>query len=676
MDAAAFAPPRPPISPGRRPVRPALALIALLGLGAGLSPFFFGYYNSTVWVPIGLGVVVVAAAAAVAWPPALGTAAKLALGGLTALAAWTLLSGAWAESADSATVDGNRLLVLAAVLGVALVLVRSDRRAALLLASIGAGTLAVAASVVFRMLDKPGTIFLGGRLNLPLGYINGEASAFAIGFWPMVALAESRRLAAAAAGSIGAALLACLVVLSQSRGAAVALAGAALVALGFVPGRRRRAYLLFAVLLAVVVSWHRLVAVYVAAQAGRPITTPAHRAAVTILLVSVVVGLVWTGLAGLERLLSATEARVPARSLATLGLVLVVGGAALAGAVKARSLSHELSTQYHAFIHLSEPAGQSPSQATGRLFSGAGNRYDYWRVAWHAWEGHPLLGVGAGGFTPAWFKHRSVAEDVSQPHSLEIQALSETGLVGLALLLVFLAGVALGMWRMRDDARRGALSRGCLVAAAGGFTAWVVHTSFDWIHLLPGVSGVALCMAAVIVRARGPRSPGARAVGRPATYDASGGTVARAVRAGIRRPVLTGSLAAAAAVVVVGGAGLSRQGLADLYRSKGQAALAADPAAALRYANRSLAIDGDPMATYYLRAAALARFNLAQDAVDTLDRAARREPQNFVTWALLGDLAARRGQRELALGYYRRAHALNPLDPSLAAAGRAAKRSG
>ena len=139
-----------------------MALVALLGLGAGVSPFFFGYYDATVWVPIGLGVVVVATAAALAWPPRLGTPARLALGGLAALAAWTLLSGAWAESADSATIDGNRLLVLAAVLGVAIVLVRSDRRSVLLLSGIGLGTLAVAASVMVRMFDEPGTIFSPG----------------------------------------------------------------------------------------------------------------------------------------------------------------------------------------------------------------------------------------------------------------------------------------------------------------------------------------------------------------------------------------------------------------------------------------------------------------------------------------------------------------------------------
>ena len=491
----------------------------------------------------------------------------------------------------------------------------------------------------------------------------------------MVALAESRRLAAAAAGSLGAALLACLVVLSQSRGAAVALAGAALVALGFVPGRRRRAYLLLTVLVGVVVAWHRLVAVYTAAQGGRPITTPAHHAAETILLLSILVTLVWTCLSGLQRVLSATGAREAARSLATVGLVLVVLGAAVAGTIKARSLSHALSTQYHAFIHLSEPAGQSPSQATGRLFSGAGNRYDYWRVAWRAWEGHPLLGVGAGGFAPAWYKHRSVAEDVNQPHSLEIQALSETGLVGLALLLVFLAGVAMGMWRMRAAARRSAITRGCLVAAAGGFTAWLVHTSFDWIHLLPGVTAVALCMAAVLVLARdpAPRLPWPWTLVRPTPLPA--GASRAALRAAARRPLSTASLAAAAAVVVVAGASLSRQGLADFYRSRGQAALSNDPASALRYANKSLAIDGDALATYYLRAAALARFDLAPAAVRTLDQATRREPQNFVTWALLGDLAARRGQRQQAVGYYRHAHDLNPLDPSLAVGG-AARRSG
>ena len=50
--------------------------------------------------------------------------------------------------------------------------------------------------------DGP-SLFLEGRLNSPLGYVNGEAVAFLLGFWPLFALAERVRrplIAAPAAG--------------------------------------------------------------------------------------------------------------------------------------------------------------------------------------------------------------------------------------------------------------------------------------------------------------------------------------------------------------------------------------------------------------------------------------------------------------------------------------------
>jgi cytochrome c-type biogenesis protein CcmH/NrfG len=46
--------------------------------------------------------------------------------------------------------------------------------------------------------------------------------------------------------------------------------------------------------------------------------------------------------------------------------------------------------------------------------------------------------------------------------------------------------------------------------------------------------------------------------------------------------------------------------------------------------------------------------------------ATRREPRNFVTWVLLGDLSTRRGDARAARTEYRRAARLNPRDAGLA----------
>ena len=104
---------------------------------------------------------------------------------------WSLISATWAQSVENAVVDGNRLLVYGALLVLLLALLRDERRSAWLLGALAAGVVAVALSVLVRMLGAdPGSLFLLGRLNKPLGYINGEGCLFVMGFWLCWAAAE------------------------------------------------------------------------------------------------------------------------------------------------------------------------------------------------------------------------------------------------------------------------------------------------------------------------------------------------------------------------------------------------------------------------------------------------------------------------------------------------------
>src|SRR6185437_4493147 len=105
-----------------------------------------------------------------------------------------------------------------------LALVSHERRGAVLLGAATAGVSAVAVSVLVRMLGSdPGALFLDGRLNSPLGYINGEGCLFAMGVWPWLAAAEARRAIVAGPAAAMATLMACLALLSQSRGTALAI---------------------------------------------------------------------------------------------------------------------------------------------------------------------------------------------------------------------------------------------------------------------------------------------------------------------------------------------------------------------------------------------------------------------------------------------------------------------
>ena len=170
-----------------------LALLALFGFGSGVSAIADGFYAHTVWGPITIGVAAVAvAAAAVA-----ATSAKprivplLAVAGLTGLWLWSWLSVSWAESADQALVTAGRWALYAAALTALLLLIRTEFERWLPLICATVGVVVVAGYVVLRMLDGDvEALFFGGRLRDPLGYVNGQAGYFLLGFWPCVALAE------------------------------------------------------------------------------------------------------------------------------------------------------------------------------------------------------------------------------------------------------------------------------------------------------------------------------------------------------------------------------------------------------------------------------------------------------------------------------------------------------
>jgi hypothetical protein len=301
--------------------------------------------------------------------------------------------------------------------------------------------------------------------------------------------------------------------------------------------------------------------------------------------------------------------------------------------------AHAVSRQWDAFTKL-QVAG---TQKT-RFLSGGGNRYDYWRIAADEFKDQPLRGVGAGSYQFTYFKDRRTTEDIRQPHSLELQQLAELGLVGGALVALFLGAVLWGFARRASAARRSASEAGMVVAAGGMFVVWLVHTSVDWIHLLPGVTGAALAAAAVLL------SPWRRA----------------AVTGSGRGSLHKLAIAGCAVLVVAAAVFLGRATLADRDATDAQAALPSQPRTALIEAARSLALNGDAISTYYTRSAAYARLGDYARARAALLEAVRVEPDNFVTWALLGDLAVRHGDSALAKRYYGKAHALNPRDPGIA----------
>lgn len=115
--------------------------------------------------------------------------------------------------------------------------------------------------------------------------------------------------------------------------------------------------------------------------------------------------------------------------------------------------------------------------------NGGSGREDLWTVAWRVAEEHPVLGVGLSNYEivakdytrrPGSLKNvNKIAEKPHVVHNTYLEALTETGVVGLALLL-FIAGASIySAWlagkrfeAMENDAME-ALSRAIVVGAIG-----------------------------------------------------------------------------------------------------------------------------------------------------------------------------------------------------------------
>ncbi len=614
----------------------------MLGALLGLSQLLSGVYGETAWGPIALGALGIALALAVFAPRRPPLPLLLPVLGLWL---WSLISSSWSDSTDNSIAAADRWLLYAATLAILWWAVNRDRRRAVaLMMGVGAGVLGVALWMLARMLSGHGpSLFLGPRLNDPMGYINGQAGYLLVGSWPFLALAErtgtKRSSVLAGIGAFGVVLLTGLGLLAQSRSWEAALAITLVVVFIAIPGRRRR-------VLAVLVCAAGVAAAFTAiadvwrrpTSTGLVTVATTHRAAVAILLASALAGIVWMAVTFALRRLAPPGSRV---WFATSRFTAIAFGAAAIAvvavlAITASSISRQISHQYNAFVHLAPPTGGT------RLSSGAGNRYDYWRIALKEFDSESFHGVGAGDYEPDYYRLRRTTDAIQQPHSLELQTLAELGIVGGLLLLAFLVAVGIGFARTAKRASEDWLARTLAVAAGGAFLAWLVQASVDWIALIPGLTGIALAAAAALDRPR------------------------RSTRLPSSLWPRVALVAVVAAIAIAGTVTIAPRVFSLDAQNAAQAALAHDqPDAAARDATKALEYDSSSVDALVLRAAAFARLHAFGPALASLERAISIEPQNWATWALLGDLLTRRGERRAARAAYRHALALNPREPEL-----------
>ena len=435
-------------------------------------------------------------------------AARVALGGIWGLAAWSMLSMLWAQSSASAFAAGDRTILYAAIATLPFVLPLSRRSLAAAGWALIAGIGAVAVYELIRLIVDGSPVFLAGRLNGPVNYRNATALLFAMPVWPGVvaAAARSYRRGLRAAGLAMATLCLGLAFLTQSRGIVIGLVAGGVIALSLGPDRIRRAWTAVLVLGAVAAASPWLLRPFHAYAGGHGIVT-AHEIAVAgeaLALTTVAAFAVGLAIALFDNGLRANSPemrhlRSGARVVLGAGVVIAV----VAVLVAIGNPSTYLTRKWDQFRSL-----QSTTPTSTRLLTTGGQRYDLWRVALKEFDGAPILGVGADNYSFGYYRLRATNRNLDDPHSLVFAVLSENGAVGVVLFILYLGGIAAvirGGWRRLPGTERRPVAA---LAATGAVL--LGQSTVDWIWLIPGLTAIGVFCA---VAGRGPgrrRRPGVR----------------------------------------------------------------------------------------------------------------------------------------------------------------------
>lgn len=625
---------------------------------------------------VAVAIIATFVAAAGLWSGTLRFAAPpLALAGLAllvAFAAWSGLTLLWSVAPDQTWTEVNRALTYALVLVAAIAAGASHERSRELVA---AGALTAVLVVTLYALGQklfPGIHIAGifslnqtqlvPRLQEPFGYWNALGLFVALGIPVALVLAVDRgrpeRLRLAALVAIQ--LMGLVVGLTYSRGAVLALVCGLVVVIAFGRARLRSLMWLTPACLAVIpplvvgLTSHALTSVSVSL---------AQRERAGLVLTGVVVLSVlalWTvgqRLLWLERRVDVgpRQAQRIGRGLAGAVTVAVACGI-IAVALSSRGLSGTVSHAWTSFTTTRNVGNYDP----GRLISAdSANRWVWWKEAASAFGDRPLGGWGAGSFGVVNLLYRHNTLSVQQPHSVPLQFLTETGIVGALLALAAFASlVAVCVGRVRASGGRERLLGAALLA---GVAIYAVHALYDWDWDIPGVTLPALLFAGVLVGTRGHTTDRVRAL----RDRAHGDEWALSAMPGRIGPV-TRSLALAAATAVMCAFVLS--GAApSVAASKASAAVVTASSAsggAISHAQDDAAVatrldplsDAGPLANATI---ALRLGNLAQAEAYTL-QAIRRNPNDVEAWQRLVFVEfARRNE----VGVYQSLQRLLKLDP-------------
>jgi tetratricopeptide (TPR) repeat protein len=497
-----------------RPARPHLLTLVVAAAVFGLA-LNDGTYGSVDRHSAGIAIwwTLVLALGLSLWPLARLTKAALVAGCLlAAIAGFTALSIAWADSAERAYAEFTRVTIYLGVFAVAVVAgtrANAHRWSDGMAIGIAAVGILALLSRLFPELVNEDDLFLllpdvKTRLSYPVDYWNGLGILIGLGF-PLLlrAAIAARRMVWRGLALAPLPALASAIYLTSSRGgAAAAVAGT----IAFVALTSRRPAAVGAVLSAAAFS-----AAAIAILLARPelvdgplesaaAASQGRSAAPLIAAACAACGLLW---AFAPRLAARRGLRLDRRAQAALGAVAVV--AALAGIVAADPVE-----RFESFKRPpTEVRDPDREFVTGHLLSAnSSGRWQYWEAAIDEFESRPLVGRGAGSYEAWWAEHASFSRFIRDAHSLYLETLGELGLIGALLLLaLFGAGAIAAATRLRRAERD---DRATIAALAAVFASFCLAAAIDWMWELTVVAMIGIaCLGLLVGPATAPGDPGA-----------------------------------------------------------------------------------------------------------------------------------------------------------------------
>lgn len=430
------------------------------------------------------------------WPLApIPRPALLAAGLLATLGLLTALSMIWADSAEKAFNEFNRIALYGAILAIAVLgasRAGADRWSdGIALGITGVAFLALGGRFFPDVFPEGNLIeelpSEGTRLSYPLNYWNGLAALLALGM-PLLLRAAvmpgsliRRGLALAPLPGFVAAIY-----LTSSRGgSAAALLGVA----AFVLLTARRWAAVGAVGITGLASLGALGVLFASDElVNGPLDSDAAHSQGLVAALVVLLACAFAAVAyALALRFAAPRLRLgPRFGWAIAGVVALL---ALGGIVAADPI--ERFEDFKNTPTVEAVGGTGSDRIDEHFLSASGNgRWQWWGAAIDEFQDNPVVGGGAGSYEAWWTQNGKITGFVRDAHSLYLETLGELGLLGFLLVVsLFATALVVGARRLKggDEDQRVLTS-----ALLAGFLAYALAAGVDWAWELTAVSVVGI----------------------------------------------------------------------------------------------------------------------------------------------------------------------------------------